>query len=241
MCFLFASKMTKFKSCLLGDTITVYVGPQSKRYKVHEALLSRYDWFRKRILRPSNVASYCSIALRAEDPKVFELLISWLYRKKLKAISTTDEKISKEEAALYVDLYFRALVWDIVELQNEIMDRLRARQAHSNVLSTHSMTKIHSSMRSSAQSSLLLYLDHKIIYLFTKLDNDRSRLDPIDATPAMILKPELHSLMVDGDRALMEDYLKVFFRSFKKPDLSDPDKKTGCVYHKHKEGEECRL
>ena len=233
--------MTKFKSCLIGDTITVYVGSQAKRYSVHEALLTRYEWFRKQILRPSNGESQGSVTLRAEDPKVFELLISWLYRKKLKAISTTDEKISREEVALYVDLYLRARVWDIAELQNAITDRLRARQAHSNVLCTHLISKIHSSSSKKAMPSLFSYTKDKFHYLVTKLYNDRSRLEPIDTTPAMILKPELHSLLTDRDRAFLEYYVQFVLHYGTVSNDSDPDKTTGCAYHQHKEGEECRL
>ena len=241
-CILHISKITKLKSCLVGDMIKIYVGPKAKCYSVHEALLTRYEWFRKQILGASNVASQGSITLVAEDPKVFELLICWLYRKTLKAISTTDENVAKEEVTVYVDLYLRACAWNIHELQNSIMNRLRARQAHSNVLSTHVITKIFCEpLRSGIpQSPLHAYIREKLIYLVTELYEDRSRQDPTDAGPALILKPELHSLWNDRNRAFMVDYVGAVFQLYMTSSISDPDTTTGCVYHTHKEGERCR-
>ena len=228
---------------MVGGMITVYVGPKSKRYAIHEPLLAQYEWFRKEINASSDAASPDSITLIAEDPKIIELLITWLYRKTLKAISTIDENVAKEEATAYVDLYLRACAWEIRELQNSIMDRLRARQVHSNVLSTHSITKIYLSQKPwslEARSALLSYTDAKFVYLVIKLNEDRSRLYPIDASPALILKPELHSLLDDGDRAFVEDYVGAIFQLYTSP-ISNPDKRTGCHYHKHKEGEACGL
>ena len=219
--------------------IMVYVGPKAKRYSVHEALLTRYEWFRKQILGASNDAGQDSITLRAEDPKAFELLISWLYRKNLKAISTTDEKIFKEEAALHVDLYLRASVWDIFELQNAIMDQLRARQAHSNVLSLQLIKQLFEGTK--RHSPIRFYLVDKFCYLVTKLNEDRSRLDPIDISLAPILKPEHHSLLDDGSRAFVTAFYGFLDQRYAKSKIRDPDKKTGCVYHKHMEGERCGL
>lgn len=218
--------------------IMIYVGPKSKRYAVHEPLLTQYEWFRKEIIASSDVASPNSITLTAEDPKLFELLISWLYRKKLKAISITDEKMSKEEAALYVDLYLRASVWDIAELQNAIMDRLRARQARSNVLPPRSFEQIFESLN--PQSPLRSYIRDRFAHLAVKLSEDRSGQDPIAPSPAVTLKTELYSLG-DSNWAFLVDFCVAYFQRLAKSDHSDPDKKTGCVYHNHKAGEGCRL
>ena len=237
LCFFFASKMTKFKSCLASDAIRVYVGPKAKRYSVHEALLLRYEWFRNRLLRQRDNANQGTITIRAEDPRVFELLISWLYRKKLKAISTTDEKLSKEEAALYVDLYLRASVWDIFELENAIMDRLRARQARSNVLSQQSIKQIYgSTMR---QLPIRDYIRDRFVHLVTKLNDDSSRLSIVAVSPAMISTPEVYSSLDDGNRAFVMNSCVVVNQLNTKRDLWDPDIQAGCVYHRHREGEKC--
>lgn len=117
------------ESSLTGATITVYVGPKSKRYSIHTALLTQYEWFRNKIYYPgSTIPIRSSITLVDEDPKVFELLMSWLYRKNLRAISTTDEEVAKGEVALYIDMYLRACAWDIQDLQNALMNRLRVRE-----------------------------------------------------------------------------------------------------------------
>ena len=227
---------------MIGRMISIYVGPKSKRYAIYESLLAQHEWFREKIKASSDPANEDSITLKEEDPKLFELLISWLYRKTLKAISTIDENVAKEEVTVYIDLYFRAWAWNIHELQDSIMDRLRARQAHSNVLSEHVITKIYSKPPrfGIVESPLHAYIGEKLIYLVTKLYGDRSRQDPTDAGPAVILKPELHSLWNDRDRAFMVDYVGAVFQLYMTSSISDPDTETGCVYHTHKEGERCR-
>ena len=237
-CFLYPLKIIGFQSCLVGDTIKVYVGEKAKRYSVHEALLTRYEWFRKQILSASNVATQGSITLRAEDPKVFELLISWLYRKKLKAISTTDENIYREEAALYVDLYLRASEWDIVELQNTVMDRLRARKAPFNLYSPRFVNQIYES--TNPQSPLRSYIVDNFLYKARSLHEDTSLPGPIVATPAQMLKPKLTTLLI-LNRSFMVDCCETLFQLCTKSEIRDPDAQTGCQYHKHKEGEQCGL
>ena len=110
--------------------MTVYVGPKRKRYSIHKALLVQYQWFRQQMYcySDSDLISRDEISLLQEDPKIFEMLIIWLYRRKFKAISTTNEETAKEEAKQSIDLYLRAYVWGMQELQNALMDRLRVRR-----------------------------------------------------------------------------------------------------------------
>lgn len=227
------------KSCLVGDIIMVYVGPKAKRYIVHEALLTRYEWFRKQILGPSDLASQGSITLHEEDPKVFELLISWLYRKKLKAISNTDEKLFNKEAELYVDLYLRASTWEIVELQNAVMDGLSAWQAGSSLCTAELIEKVF--VNTGPQSPLRSYIVDNYIYQMKQLHEDKSPSDPIDATGALMLKPSLNIPLEFEFQAFVLHCCDTLFQLCTKSKIHDPDKKTGCHYHKHNEGEACGL
>ena len=158
--------LTRLESCLTGDTVSVYVGRKNKRYSVHEALLTQYAWFRACLRGYSN-----AIWLTSEDPQVFELLIGWLYRKKLNAISTTDEEIAMEEVKSYVNLYLRACDWEIDELQNALMDRLRTRRTCEYGYFPRTMIKTIYE-KTKEQSPLRSYIVDNFIYNGIAWDED---------------------------------------------------------------------
>lgn len=193
---------------LIGDVIKVYVGPKRKRYCVHKALLIQYKWFSKRI-------NYFTVTfplyLPAEDPKVFELLIGWLYRKNLNAISTTDEEVAKEEVALSVDLYLRACKWKMPELQNALMDRMRVRTTCVHGFFPRKLIKtIYESTES--LSPLRSYIVDSFIYKGTQWDEDAEIEDPIDEHFFLTRKSALRTQLDAGNQEFVLDCYEALFQ-----------------------------
>ena len=216
--------------------IKVYVGPKSKRYTVHKTLLTKHEWFRKRLFYLDSDLSRNHITLHEEDPKVFELLISWLYGRKLKNISTTDEGLAKEEAALYIAAYLRACEWAIYDLQNALMDRLRLRRTceygyfpRNTIQHIYANTQSDSPLRSYIVDSFI----HKGIAWNEKLAN------PVYPSMALTRTRALQSQLDAGNQAFALDCYEALFQLCAKSRIRDPDKRTGCVYHKHEEGKRC--
>ncbi len=227
------SRLTQSKSCLIGDTIEVYVGPKSKRYGVHKALLTQHEWFSKKI--PSHASH---LDLPAEDPKVFELLISWLYRKILKAICTTDEKVAEEEAILYINTYLRACEWEMQGLQNALMDRMRVRTTCTQVKFSKDLIK---SIYRTTQplSPLRSYMVDTFIYECVEWDVNGTLIDPNHPSFVLTRKIALKIQLNAGNQEFVLDCYEALFQLCAKSKIPDPACKTGCVYHTHKEGEMC--
>ena len=225
----------KLKSSLTGDTIKLYVGPEGKHYSVHKALLTQYEWFRKIIFPDGNeIASQDSISLLAETPKAFELLIVWLYRKTLKTISTTDPKVAMEEVSLYFHLYFRAGVWGMDELQNALMDQLRARRSREyELFSRKLIKKIYENTQS--HSPLRSYFVDS--FIFEGIGGDDPDVeDPVKGSFMGTRRDALAAQLDAGNHAFVLDCYEALFQLCAKSKIRDPDRRTGCVYHRHLEG-----
>lgn len=234
--FLFFIRTNEIESCLIGDTIELYVGPKAKRYTVHEALLTQYEWFQERIIY-INKGSRGSLSLPTDDPRVLELLITWLYRKKLNAISKIDE-LGEEEATLYVDLYLRAGVWEIHDLQNALVDRLRTRQ--TCVYGFFPRKLIHKIYEETEpQSPLRSYIIDSFLYKSVEWGEARELEDPINANIILTRKRALKNQLDAGNQDFVLDCYEALFQLCAKSKIRDPDRKTGCVYHTHKEGGAC--
>lgn len=227
--------------------IIVEVGPKRKRYHVHKALLTRYEWFSKRISYYTSVpaedpadkaVSRSYISVPAEDPKVFELLISWLYRKSLKAISTADEEVAMEEAELSVRMYLRACEWDMHELQNALIDRVRVRTTcvygcfpQQLIKTIYEKTEPTSPLRS--------YIVDSFIYKGIEWDEEANIEAPIAGDDLLTRKSALKTQLDAGNQTFVLDCYEALFQLCAKSKIRDPDRRTGCVYHTHEEGEEC--
>lgn len=224
----FRLELTKTISCLTSDAIRVYVGPKAKRYSVHEALLTRYGWFREKIYDSSDVSSQGSITLHTEDPKVFELLISWLYRKRLKAISTTDAKVAREEVTLYVDLYLRACVWEMHELQNALMDRLKAGPTCAyGFLPLALIKKIY--QNTAPQSPLRSYIVDSFIYRGVKGDEDAEFADLSDTCKKFNHRLALNIQLKAGNHDFVLDCYEALLQLCAKSSVRDSDRRPGYV------------
>ena len=236
--FWFPFSLTVLESCLVGDMIKVYVGRKSKRYAVHKTLLTKHKWFREKIFYRYSDLSRDSINLCEEDPQVFELLITWLYGRKLKKISTTDEDLAKKEAALYINAYLSACEWAIYDLQNALMDRLRVRQTcEYGYFPQQAIKYIYANTES--DSPLRSYIVDSFIHKGIEWNGNLP--DLINSNVALTRTRALQKQLDAGNQAFALDCYEALFQLCAKSKIRDPDKKTGCVYHKHMEGEHCRL
>ena len=230
--FFFLPGLTRLRSCLIGDMIRVYVGPKRKRYSVHKALLAQHDWFRSRIYYFDSDLSRDHINLDLEDPEVFELLISWLYRKNLMAISTTNEKVAKKEATIYLNLYLRACEWDMHELQNALMDRVRVRTTcEYGFFPRKLVDKIYKS--TSPASPLRSYIVDSFIFKGVRWDEARGLVDLEDPASILTRKRALKRQLDAGNQEFVLECYEALFKLCAKSRIRDPDRKTGCVYHSH--------
>ncbi|CAF9938559.1 hypothetical protein IMSHALPRED_000846 [Imshaugia aleurites] len=168
--------------------------------------------------------------LPAEDPKVFELLISWLYRKTLNAISTIDEEVAKEEVALYIDLYLRACEWKMEELQNALMDRVRVRTTCEHGYFPRKLIKKNLRENNIAVTSPLLH---------------RQQLHPQGASNGnghgIETRQCLLKLQLDAGQPRLRARLlrKRCSSAAPKSKIRNPDRRSRCVYHKHGDGGKC--
>lgn len=225
---------------MTSDTIRVYVGPKAKRYSVHEALLTQCEWFRQKVCDSSDVASQGSITLHTEDPKVFEVLISWLYRKRLKAISTTDAKVAKEEVTLHVDLYLRACVWKMHELQNALMDLLKAGPTCPYEFPPRALIKkIY--QNTAPQSPLRSYIVDSFIYKGVKRNEHAELPDLIGEYKKFSRKIALNSQLEAGNHEFVLDCYEALLQLCAKSRIRDSDRGPGYVDHSHVEGREAPL
>ena len=168
--------------------------------------------------------------LPAEDPKVFELLISWLYRKTLNAISTIDEEVAKEEVALYIDLYLRACEWKMEELQNALVDRVRVRTTcEYGYFPRKLIKKIYENTNIAVTSPLL----HR-----RQLHPQGHRMGTDMASrPA----DACSNLQLDAGNPRLRARLlrKRCSSAAPRSKIRDPDRRSGCVYHAHGDGGKC--
>ena len=180
--------------------------------------------------------------LPEEDPKIFELLINWLYRRNLKAISTDpdSEEVAKEEAALYVDLYTRACVWEIRDLQNELIDRLRLRETcEYGFFPPHLISKIYKS--TSIQSPLRSYVVDSFIFKGVGWNASAKIPDLDNVSHTLTRRRALKKQWDAGNQVFALDCYEALFQLCDKSNIHDPDRKIGCVYHTHKGGEKCKM
>ncbi len=219
------------RSCLAGETIKVYVGPETKCYSVHKALLAQCKWFHNKIYDLADeTVGRDQLELPAEDPKVFELLMTWLYRKNLEA-HYIDERAAEEDNGLYICLYFRACVWEMQDLQNALMDRLKCRLGDIDdiflpecVASIYENTDLQSPLRSCLVDS----------FIYEGIEWTE------DGDPTLSRKAALKRQLDAGNQAFVLDCYEALFKLCKRSRIRHPERKTGCVYHRHEDGKMCR-
>lgn len=220
--------MLKRISYITGDIITLYVGPKHKRYQIHVDLLRCSAYFEAKIYPHSHTPSAPSndVSLPDLEPTIFELLITWLYRRTIPAISTDDEDLAQAQARNYIGLYLSAGKWDLPGLQNSIIDLLRARPTcdlgwfpRSLVKKIYVNTNIGSPLRSYVVDTFIA----KSYYW--------------DESQRQIMVSE--HLGYGNGRFVVECYEAVM-GIVARNKIRDPNRKGACLYHVHEKGKKCK-
>lgn len=139
---------------------------------------------------------------------------------------------------LYAALYISAGEWEIHDLQNALMDRLRARQ--TCVYGYFPRDFIHKIyQKTEPQSPLRSYIVDSFLYKSVKWNEARELEDPVNANFILTRKRALKNQLDAGNQDFVLDCYEALFQLCAKSKIRDPDRKICCVYHVHGEGEGC--
>lgn len=113
---------------LSGRTITVLVGPDKKRWSLHENLLVHLsDFFRASFRSGFREAADGVLVLEDDDPRAFELFVGYAYSQCLGDTMGTTQAFSVPEGKKitlrdYLSLYVLACKYLMDDLQNQLID-----------------------------------------------------------------------------------------------------------------------
>ncbi len=215
---------------LTGGVITIYVGPEGKEYQVHKGLLASYEYWRK-YLESNLTEDSQTMRLPQHHPYIWDLFVNWLYRGSLKEICVENEDVARIQVINYVMLYIRAEDWAIPAFQNKIMDKLCAWATSiwdwfpCYVISyMYKHTPRDSPLRSYVVDS---FLSQRSLWN-TDCENDGQAA-------------QLKSQVDYGNKEFVLQCFGALMQLTPKSKLRAPDKKSGCTYHKHADGEKCNI
>lgn len=128
------------------DTIVLVVGPANKEFTVHAHFLRRVPFFRACLDNPMKEAIERVIELPEDKPKVVQEMIHWLYygtlehdycsvaeKAKAFAASSPEREHSRAVEHVMVCLWIFAKKCMVEELQNLVVDSLRAGMLHTTI------------------------------------------------------------------------------------------------------------
>lgn len=121
------SRLTEIPSYLKGELVSFVVGEQRERYHVHANLFKCSTYLMKKIYHNGEETS-CLANSDVQLPlstAEFEILLSWLYRRTIPPISNTSAASAKK-VNRYLAFYINASQWGMHDLQDAVMDIIRA-------------------------------------------------------------------------------------------------------------------
>ncbi len=217
-------------SSLTTEIITIYVGHEKELYNVHAGILSQYPSLEMEVY--SNADFLNAFHLADCRPDVFGAVMDWVYRKTLTAISTTDKKEAIRQARLYSFLYVYVEELDMQDLQNYIMDILRARP--TCVLAwfpTDVISNVHDYI--SSDSPLRAY----IVDLFVFKSCGWARGNAANGGRiGMVMKAQMEA----GNHDFVANCYEKLADLVQKPKPKNPNRKARCLYHLHANGKKCK-
>ena len=221
-------RLISSRSLLTGGVITIYVGSKRKEYQVHKGLLASYEYWRKHLDIKLTEDSQ-TMHLPQERPYVWDLFVNWLYRGSLKDICVENDDMAKTQQRQYIKLYVQAERWAIPALQNKIMDKFCAGTISgwdwSHCMLIRSIYKV-----TSRDSPLRSYLVDNFLSQSSLWDADCE-----NGGRATKLKSQLDY----ADKEFVLDCFEALMQLTSRSKLRAPDRKKGCTYHKHEDGEKC--
>ena len=166
--------------------------------------------------------------LPQQHPDIWDLFLNWLYRGSLKDICVENEGIAENQLSQYIQLYIQAERWAIPALQNKIMDSWMTSVWD---WSSCNMNVIHDIyQRTPRDSPLRSYVVDSFLSESTLWDADCEG----GGRPA-----RLKSQLDCGNQDFVLECYEALMQLTPKSKLLAPDRKMGCTYHKHEDGEKC--
>ena len=213
---------------LTGGVVTIYVGPKRKEYQVHKGLLASCE--RWRIYLDAKLTEDSqTVHLPRHRADIWDPFVNWLYRGSLKDICVENEDMAKTQMRQNVNLYVQAELWAIPALQNWIMDNLRARPTSSWDWPTRKLIQ-RVYKYTHRDSPLRSYFVDSFLSKSSLWDAECE-----DGGTAARLKSQLDC----GNQEFVLECYKALVQLTPKSKLRAPDRKMGCTYHKHEDGERC--
>ncbi|KAJ9604098.1 hypothetical protein H2200_011621 [Cladophialophora chaetospira] len=208
------------------NIIIVNVGKEKIRHVLHESILIQCPFFKKCLESGMREQHEKVINLPADDPEIFSIIVEWLYTNNLRP--GLDPRVSPRG-------YIAAEKYGIHELQNVLMDCIRAKLCDNQTLSPRWVTTV---WDTTLKGSKLrdLGLDHLHYCLATRPQSYQAPSDLPDLALALEYPRHMETFMADPERGLA-----LMFRFAEKgiSKLQNPAKVVGCVYHVHEDGEKC--
>lgn len=135
--------------------ITVKVGPSKKSFHSHKGVLSFYSGYFAAALNGNFAESKCGVVhLPDEDPKIFELLVNWLYTRRL-----PDPPKSGDLFTTLSELWILADRREIPMLANAVLNAIRDETTRLWKVPTVDLPKIYKdTMESSGLRRLAVHL-----------------------------------------------------------------------------------
>lgn len=204
------------------------MGKEKVQHILHENILTQCPFFEKCLNSGMREQHERVINLPEDSPKAFSIIVEWLYTK-----DVSSELNHKDFRTSYV----AADKYGIPELQNTLMDRLRAMTSKelsrpNKVLAPVWVTEIwdeamDGSCRLREMSvDLLHYFISKTPYHYQS-QPDNPNIKSAQALRKVMANPDLgYALMLR-------------FANKGNSNLEDPRSKIGCFYHVHEDGKKC--
>lgn len=207
----------------------ICVGPKRKLYNAHRDLLASSCQFWKRKINPSRILTLNPSVTYVSnyEPTTFEFFITWLYRRTLPQLHSSDESRAKSQVSQYIALYLMAESWEVRDLQNLIIDTIKARKTCD--MGWFPVEPIKDIYKATAQGSKLRhFLVDYFLFKSSKWDLVKRH-------------EELEEQLMFGNLVfVLECYEGLYSMAYKsKMKDRDPLKQGMCEYHVHEQGKGC--
>jgi hypothetical protein len=159
----------------LGEaTVTLYVGPKTKKFVIHKHVLcNSCEFFEKGFAEDTfREGKDGEMYLSHDSPNAISLFIDWLYRERL------PEGQSQQYLDDLYDLYIFAVKLDMAFLMDQTMDRIQDTCArYDRYISPESLRKIYGNTMLSRRSGGCLRDFASYLFMFELLKGQQEALD----------------------------------------------------------------
>lgn len=161
------------------------------------------------------------------NPDIFQLFVDWLNTGSLPSLSDDDENFAKETLSDYLEIYFLATIWDVQDLENLIMDKIRARKTcEDGYFPCSLIAKIYNNTIKDAQ--LRSYAVGFFVFKMSNWDKAKHH---------EMIKTQLDC----GNTDFVFEYIVKYDNLHLSDQVCDPNREWVCAYHNHRADTLCIL